>query len=89
MLSRTLWLQVPLLTKDPDVSNEELRTQIKTLEYELASLKQEKELIVLRHEEELRDAHTKAETEIRRAQVSYILVTKTRLADLIIKQTEH
>lgn len=60
-----------LLIKDLDVSHEELRTQIKTLEYELASLKQEKELITLRHEEELRDAYTKAENEFRRAQVSY------------------
>lgn len=52
-----------------DIGNEDLRAQIKTLQYELESFKQEREFTNLRHEKELRDAEVKAEAEFRKAQV--------------------
>ncbi|KAF2237410.1 M protein repeat protein [Viridothelium virens] len=54
----------------PDHSNEDLRAQINTLQYELESLKQERELTLLRHEQELRDTQNKAEADFRRAQAA-------------------
>ena len=53
----------------PDIGNEDLRAQIKTLQYELESFKQEREFANLRHEKELRDAQIKAEADFRKAQV--------------------
>jgi mitotic spindle assembly checkpoint protein MAD1 len=50
--------------------NEDLRAHIKTLEFELSSLKQERELAALQHEAALRDAHTKADAEFSRAQTA-------------------
>ena len=52
-----------------DVGNEDIRAQVKTLQYELESFKQEREFNNLRHEKELRDAHVKAEADFRKAQV--------------------
>lgn len=57
-----------------DIGNEDLRAQIKTLQYELDSFKQERELTNLRHEKELRDAHIKAEADFKRAQVCLIFL---------------
>lgn len=54
---------------NPDIGNEEFRAQIKTLQYELEMMKQERELNTVHHAKELRDLQTKAEVEYRRAQV--------------------
>lgn len=54
----------------PDHGNEDLRAHINTLQYELDSLKQERELAALRHQKELRDVQAKAEADFRRAQVA-------------------
>ncbi|KAL8824818.1 MAG: hypothetical protein Q9191_004802 [Dirinaria sp. TL-2023a] len=55
---------------DADIGNEDLRAQVKTLQYELDSLKQEREVTNLRHGKELREAQVKAESEYKRAQAS-------------------
>lgn len=52
----------------PDIGNEDLRAQVKTLQYELESFKQERELSKLRHDKELRDVQLKAEEVFRKAQ---------------------
>lgn len=52
-----------------DVGNEDLRAQLKTLQYELEAFRQEREFTNLRHEKELRDAQVKAESDFKRAQV--------------------
>lgn len=57
------------LTKDTDLTHEELRAQIKTLQYDLKALEEEQEATALRHAQELRDAQKDAEAEVRRAQV--------------------
>ena len=56
----------------PDIGNEDLRAQVKTLQYELESFKQERELSKLRHDKELRDVQLKAEEVFRKAQVRLI-----------------
>lgn len=53
-----------------DVNNENLRTQLHTLQYELDALKQERELVVLQHAGELRDVQTRAERDFKRAQAA-------------------
>lgn len=59
---------------DVDIGNEQYRAQIKTLQYELEMMKQERELNTVHHAKELRDLQTKAEVEYKRAQVilSYV-----------------
>lgn len=52
-----------------DIENEDLRAQIKTLQYEVESFKQERELATLRHDKELRDTQLRAEEMFRKAQV--------------------
>ena len=52
-----------------DLANEDLRAQLKALQYEVESFKQEKELINLRHEKELRNAQMRADDDFQRAQV--------------------
>ena len=54
---------------------EEVRAQLRTLEYELDSLKQEKDLTKLKHEKEIRDLHTKHEAEVKKLQVRKLRVT--------------
>jgi len=54
----------------PDIHNEPLRAQLNTLQYELDSIKQERELAVLQHQQDLRDAHSRAEAEFQRAQAA-------------------
>ncbi|KAL1969484.1 hypothetical protein VTN77DRAFT_8922 [Rasamsonia byssochlamydoides] len=51
-----------------EVENQELRVQLNTLKYELENLKQERDLMVLRHEKELRDLQAKADADFRKAQ---------------------
>lgn len=52
----------------PDIGNEDLRARVKTLQYEVESFKQERELSKLRHDKELRDVQLKAEELFRKAQ---------------------
>lgn len=47
-----------------------MRAQLNTLQYELDSLKQEKELTTLEHQSEIRDAESRAETDYKRAQAA-------------------
>jgi mitotic spindle assembly checkpoint protein MAD1 len=55
----------------PDTSNDEnLRARINTLDYELKNLQQERGLLVLQHEKELRDIQIKAEADFKRAQAA-------------------
>ncbi|OJD32683.1 spindle assembly checkpoint component mad1 [Diplodia corticola] len=54
----------------PDIGNEDLRAQINTLQYELESLRQEREMSTLSHQAELRDAQNRAEAEYQRAQAA-------------------
>lgn len=62
-------MQLLALTWTADIGNENLRAQINTLQYELESLKQEREMNTLSHQAGLRDAQNKAEAEYQRAQV--------------------
>ncbi|THV76649.1 mitotic spindle assembly checkpoint protein-like protein MAD1 [Aureobasidium pullulans] len=54
----------------PDIANESLRAQLNTLQYELDSLKQEKELTALQQASEIRDAEQRAERDFKRAQAA-------------------
>ncbi|KAF2495035.1 mitotic spindle assembly checkpoint protein-like protein MAD1 [Lophium mytilinum] len=54
----------------PDLGNEDLRAQLNTLQYELDTLKQEREMAALQHQQEVRDAQSKAEEDFRRAQAA-------------------
>lgn len=59
-----------LLTGGPDAANEELRVQINKLKYELENQQQERELLTLQHNKELRDLQARAEADYKKAQVS-------------------
>jgi len=52
-----------------DVGNEELRAQLYRLQYEVESLRQEREVAALRHEDDLRVVQSRAEADFKRAQV--------------------
>ncbi|GLA76146.1 coiled-coil domain-containing protein mad1 [Aspergillus tubingensis] len=54
----------------PDTEKEELLVQVNTLKYELENFKQERDLMVLRHEKELRDLQLKADSDFRKAQAA-------------------
>ncbi|KAL8638371.1 MAG: hypothetical protein Q9228_004471, partial [Teloschistes exilis] len=54
----------------PDFENENLRTQIKSLQYEVNSLKSERDFEKLRHEQELQDVQARADTDFKKAQAS-------------------
>ncbi|CAK4003087.1 Spindle assembly checkpoint component mad1 [Lecanosticta acicola] len=54
----------------PDAGNEELRAQLRSAQYELDAIKQERELSDLRHEQELRDVQNRAEADFKRAQAA-------------------
>src|ERR1700761_3510872 len=53
-----------------DINNENLRSQLHTLQYELDSLKQERELTSLQHQQEIRDVQNRAEADFKRAQAA-------------------
>ena len=62
----------------PGASNDEnLRARINTLDYELKNLQQERGLLVLQHEKELRDLQVKAEADFKRAQAAESASKKT------------
>ena len=67
------------------MGNEELRTLIKTLRYELETVKHEREVVSLRHEKELRDVQAKAEADFKRAHVG--LISLLSLILLLIRRT--
>ena len=52
------------------VNNEGLRAQLNTLQYELDSLKQDRELITLQHQQDLRDAQSRSESDFKRAEAA-------------------
>lgn len=54
----------------PDVNNENLRAQLNTLQYELDSLKQDRELRDLQQQQELRDLENRAEADFKKAQAA-------------------
>lgn len=51
------------------MGNEELRSEIKKLQYEVERFKEERDITGLRHENELRNVQLKAEAEVKRTQV--------------------
>ncbi|KAI9683382.1 MAG: coiled-coil domain-containing protein mad1 [Trizodia sp. TS-e1964] len=67
-------------TPKTDHTNEDLRAEIKSLQYKLSNIDQERALTALRHENELREAQKKAESDFKRAQAleinSEIALTK-------------
>ncbi|KAF9886301.1 coiled-coil domain-containing protein mad1 [Aspergillus nanangensis] len=54
----------------PDFEKDELRVEVNALRYEVENHKQEQELMVLRHEKELRDLQLKADADFRKAQAA-------------------
>lgn len=73
-----------------DINNENLRAQLNTLQYELATLKQDKEFIALQHQQEVRDAQNRAEADYKRAQAAEAASTaaKSRADALAREQQE-
>lgn len=55
-----------------DEGNETLRKELHKLKYELESLKSEREVTNIRHEEDLRAAQARAEGDYKRAQVRLV-----------------
>ncbi|KAL8973857.1 MAG: hypothetical protein Q9197_001892 [Variospora fuerteventurae] len=53
----------------PDLANENLRAQLKSLQYEVNSLKSERECERLRHEQALQDVQERADADFKKAQV--------------------
>ncbi|KAL4934157.1 coiled-coil domain-containing protein MAD1 [Aspergillus undulatus] len=54
----------------PDPEKDELRVQVNTLKYELKNSKQERELMALRHEKEIRELQSRADADFRKAQAA-------------------
>ncbi|KAL9606621.1 MAG: hypothetical protein Q9179_000207 [Wetmoreana sp. 5 TL-2023] len=54
----------------PDLENENLRAQIKSLQYEVNSLKSERDFEKLRHEQNLQDVQARADADFKKAQAS-------------------
>ncbi|PYH48363.1 coiled-coil domain-containing protein MAD1 [Aspergillus saccharolyticus JOP 1030-1] len=63
-------LAEPAHPSKPDTEKEELRVQVNTLKYELENFKQERDLMILRHEKEVRELQLKADADFRKAQVA-------------------
>jgi mitotic spindle assembly checkpoint protein MAD1 len=70
------------MTARPDHGNEDLRAQLRTLQYELDSIKQERELASLETQNELRDVQARAEEDFKRAQ------TAERERDVAIRKAD-
>lgn len=70
-----------------DIGNEDLRAQLKALQYEVEFLKQERDFTAVRHEKELRDVQAKAEADFQRAQVRNLQVKPQELADGIVSRS--
>lgn len=67
---RETFKQSAITVAKADVNNEALRSQLHTLQYELDSLKQERDLTALHHQNELRDVQARAEVDYKRAQAA-------------------
>ncbi|KAL8999419.1 MAG: hypothetical protein Q9169_001733 [Polycauliona sp. 2 TL-2023] len=57
-------------TLNPDLQSENFRAQIKTLQYEVTSLKSEREFERLRHEQDVQDVRAQADADFKKAQAS-------------------
>ncbi|KAJ5490880.1 hypothetical protein N7539_002447 [Penicillium diatomitis] len=94
--SRNLLQQSSLSMRPPlishDIEKEELRVQVSTLTYELANLKQERELEAIRFEKESRSLQLKADSDFRKAQAaesaSVRANTKTESLARELKETQ-
>jgi len=53
-----------------DINNEDLRARLNTLQYELDTYKQEREVERLQYQTDVREAEKRAEADFKRAQVS-------------------
>lgn len=53
-----------------DLENENLRAQVKSLQYEVNSLKSERDFEKLRHEQNLQDVQARANADFKKAQVA-------------------
>jgi hypothetical protein len=53
-------------------NNEELRAQINSLKYELDNIQQERGLLTLQHEKELREVQLKADADFKKYQVRFM-----------------
>ncbi|KAK4939893.1 coiled-coil domain-containing protein mad1, partial [Elasticomyces elasticus] len=69
-----------------DIGNEQLRAQINSLQYELETVKQERELAALRHQSEIREFQTRAEADFKRAQTAETTAsTATKKLDAVVR----
>ena len=60
-----------------DLEKENLRAQIKTLQYEVSSLKSDREFEKLRHEQDVQDVRAKADADFKKAQVCQCMLIAT------------
>ncbi|KAL1311526.1 hypothetical protein AAFC00_001647 [Neodothiora populina] len=76
-------------TVRPDIANESLRAQLNTLQYELDSLKQEKELATLEHQSEIREIEYRAEADFKRAQAAESSANAaTKKAEALVRELQ-
>jgi mitotic spindle assembly checkpoint protein MAD1 len=69
-------------TSRADINTEDLRAQLRTVQYELDSMKQERELYELHQQQELREAQNRAESDYKRA------ISAESARDAAIKKAE-
>ncbi|KAF2211221.1 hypothetical protein CERZMDRAFT_43702 [Cercospora zeae-maydis SCOH1-5] len=73
----------------PDINNEDLRAQLRTVQYELDSIKQERELHDLHHQQELREAQSRAEADFKRAQAAESAANvAAKKLDALVRETQ-
>ncbi|EMC95777.1 hypothetical protein BAUCODRAFT_503294 [Baudoinia panamericana UAMH 10762] len=73
-----------------DINNESLRAQLNTLQYELDSIKQERDLTALHHQQEIREALSRSEADFKRAQAAEAAssIAKSKADALVREQQE-
>ncbi|KAK3641924.1 coiled-coil domain-containing protein mad1 [Elasticomyces elasticus] len=72
-----------------DINNENLRAQVNTLQYELDSLRHEKEVTALSHQTALRDTHSRSETLTSRLQTAESLAkTSTQKSEALSRELQ-
>lgn len=68
---------------------EEVRVKLRTLQYELDTIKQERELHHLQHQQELREAQSRAEADFKRAQAAELAANvATKKAEALSRNTQ-
>ncbi|CAK1367409.1 unnamed protein product [Cercospora beticola] len=73
----------------PDINNEDLRAQLRTVQYELDSIKQERELHDLHQQQELREAQSRAEADFKRAQAAESAANvATKKLEALVRETQ-